>query len=269
MDALTFVVSPRARHQVALAEALQLGLARHGVQVHLATSARDAGPVVGCWGWRHGARLHAQGHEVLVAERGYLGDRFAWTSLGWNGLNGRASFHLPDDGGQRFERHFGGLMRPWRNDGHYALLIGQVPGDMSLQGRDIDPWYQYMAHSIRLAHPTLMLRFREHPEVIRHGGVCRARGIMRMNGELSAALAESAAVFTWNSNTAVEAVLAGVPAVTMDEGSMAWAVTGHSVGEIIRPDRSAWAARLAWTQWTMDEIESGDAWTVVRAGIEL
>jgi len=73
------------------------------------------------------------GRDVLVMERGYIGDRTHWTSLGWNGLNGRARVPLaPADGGARFERNYSRLMHPYNPAGHYALIIGQVPGDASL-----------------------------------------------------------------------------------------------------------------------------------------
>jgi hypothetical protein len=70
-------------------------------------------------------------------------------------------------------------------------------------------------------------------------------------------MAGAGLVVTFNSNTGVDAALFGRPVIAMDEGSMAWPVAGHQVTEIVMPDRSAWAARLAWCQWTMDEMRSG------------
>lgn len=57
----------------------------------------------------------------------------------------------------------------------------------------------------------------------------------------------------------------GVPVIACDPGAMCWDVAAHGLdAEIVRPSRDAWAARLAWTQWTIDEIESGEAWSHVR-----
>ena len=70
-------------------------------------------------------------------------------------------------------------------------------------------------------------------------------------------------VVTFNSNTGVEGVLAGVPTVTMDEGAMAYPVTGHKLVDIVTPDRMAWAYALAWKQWRMEEMFSGVCWDVV------
>jgi hypothetical protein len=65
---------------------------------------------------------------------------------------------------------------------------------------------------------------------------------------------------TLNSSVAVAAVMAGIPTITMDEGSMAWDVTGHSLDDIRTPDRRPWAHALAWTQYTDDEIKEGLLW---------
>jgi hypothetical protein len=47
--------------------------------------------------------------------------------------------------------------------------------------------------------------------------------------------------------------------VTMDEGAMAWDVTGHK-DEILKPARLPWLHWLAWTQFSHDEISEGKPW---------
>lgn len=247
------LASPRAPHQLAHQHALAQGLAACGVAADLSLGAAGRGVThVACWGWRQGAALRAAGHEVLVMERGYVGDRFAWTSLGWNGLNGRAQFSevppthpMPD-------------MAPWRQGGGYVLLLGQVPGDASLQGKDLSYWYAQTAGAARKAYGLPVL-FRPHPLAARRGGHRPVPGTLLSEGTLEHALTGAAVAITWNSNSAVDAVLAGVPTVTADEGSMAWEVTGHQIGDTVTPDRTQWLQRLVDRQWTMDEIRSGAA----------
>lgn len=249
----------RASHQRNCAEAVASGLRRHGRTVHIQESTSCTTKTVACWGWRKGKVLRDAGHEVLVMERAYLGDRYQWYSLGWNGLNGRADFRgVRDDGGARFREHFGHLMQPWRETpGKYVLLVGQVPGDASLQGRDLSSWYTVSAVTARAAYNMPVL-FREHPEA-------RKRGINRNPAytnpskaeTLAQALADAHVVITFNSNTAVESVLAGIPTVTADEGSMARSVTAHQTSMRVAPDRERWAAQLAWKQWTLTEIARG------------
>lgn len=190
-------------------------------------------------------------------ERGYVGDRFFYTSLGWNGLNGYASFpQAPKDNGERFSKH-GGRIAPWKTGGDNILILGQVPNDASLKGLDLLPFYKEWARAAQKAH-GLPVFFRQHPDVSRRGIAQYVRGAEVSSGSLSDALASAALCVTFNSNSAVEAVLAGVPTVAVDEGSMAWPVTSHTVSSIIRPDRESWASDLAWAQWSLEEIESGE-----------
>lgn len=247
------LASPRAPHQLAHQSALADGLAACGVDAEVSLGAVGKGTThVACWGWHQGRALREAGYEVLVMERGYVGDRFAWTSLGWNGLNGRADFpivlptHKPPD------------VKPWRRDGSYVLLLGQVPGDASLQGRDLSYWYAQVAGEARKAY-GIPVHFRAHPLAARRGGSKAVAGTMPSAGSLDEDLAGAAMAITWNSNSAVDAVLAGVPTVAMDEGSMAWEVTAHKVGDTVMPDRAEWLQRLVDYQWTLDEIRSGAA----------
>lgn len=268
MDEVTIIANVRAPHQCAHARALQRGLTRHGLNAPVVNDEKLArSAVVACWGWRIGARLRALGKRVLVMERGYLGDRFSWTSLGWNGLNGRATFHARDDGGERFRRHFGGLLRPWRSGGEYVLLIQQVAGDASLAGQDLGPWYRATARKAAEAF-GLPVRFRMHPEALKRGAgrLPAPAGTTLIAGELAENLARAAVVITWNSNAGVDAAMAGRPVIAFDAGSMAWPVAGHELAPPPTPDREPWGARLAWAQWRLDEIESGEAWELVRQG---
>lgn len=257
------IFSARALHQEQHAHALAEGCKVHGIPtIRMRYGERAATKMVACWGWRIGRQLRAAGHDVLVMERGYLGDRFAWTSLGWNGLNGRARFN-PKDDPERFAANFGGTMNPWKSDGDYVLLIGQVPGDASLGGMDLSRWYTNTARVAGLAYGK-PVRFRPHPMAIKRGVRQRVDNAPTLEGTLEEALAGAAVCVTFNSNTAVDAVMAGVPTVALDAGTMAFEVTARNIGEVYTPSRDRWATRLAWCQWTMDEIASGAAWESVQ-----
>ena len=68
-----------------------------------------------------------------------------WTSLGWNGLNGRSTWNAPADNGERFSENHGHLLKPWRKKDGYALIMGQVRGDAALSDVVIDHWYLKIA----------------------------------------------------------------------------------------------------------------------------
>lgn len=256
------IVGRNLGHQHDHANALEAGLSSMGIGSRRFHTAMGLKPqTAACWGWRIGKTLRDAGADVLVMERGYLGDRFKWTSLGWNGLNGYASFpEIPDDGGERFNTYFPGLMKPWRtNGGDYVLLIGQVPGDASLKGQDLRPWYAKTAQQAQMRYEIPVV-FRPHPLAARRGGVYVVPGTRMQHGSLAEALSKAAVVVSFNSNTTVESVLAGVPTVCMDRGSMAFDMCSHEVqAPLVTPDREQWAHQLAHRQFLLSEIRSGAA----------
>jgi len=249
---MRFDLSYRAPHHITHREAVEVGLRRHGVQGQYPN-------VVICWGWRTGAQHRKAGRDVLVLERGYVGDRFQYTSIGWNGLNGLATFpDYPGDGGARF-RSLGVPLQPWRPSGEYVLLVGQVHGDAALRGRNLAGWYVAAAKAAT-AEYGLPVRFRPHPLEVRRLGVVRTvAGTQQDTGPLQDTLARAAVVVTWNSNTGVDGLLAGKPVVAAGDGAMAAPLAARELGGRCDPDREAWAHALAWKQWTLDEIRSGDA----------
>lgn len=211
-----------------------------------------------CWGWRQGKRLHDRGFQVLVMERGYIGDRFKYTSLAWNGLNGHAEFpEIEYKGKERFYEH-GGSIKPWKESGKYALILGQVLGDASLQGKDLIPWYYEKAMEIK-AHYGIPVYFRPHPESVRRGGYYNVPDVPNISGQLEENLNDALFTVCFNSNSAVDSVLAGVPCVVGDRGTMAYEMCSTDIKNLIRPEREEWAYRLAYKQHSVEEITSGQA----------
>ena len=244
-------------------DAFVAGLRQHGIEPEerQAENWRKSDLAV-VWAHRDTA-LHnmqgAAGNHYLVLERGYIGDienRRRWTSMGYDGLNGRADFCNAGAGPARWEKHFAGFMRPWKDGGDYALLMGQVRGDASLAGMDIRAWYAEMAR--RLGDFGWTVMFRPHPRDL----TAAPDGAYALVGGLDSALSGAAVAVTWNSTSGVDAALSGVPVVAMDRGSMAWDVSAHRIEELNyeSTDRAAWSARLAYCQWNDDEIAGGVAW---------
>lgn len=235
----------------------------HGDEAHISQKPDDSDVHV-FWGLRRpwGQKAMADGKRCLVIERAYLGDRFRWISMGFNGLNGHADFRNADVPDDRWHRHWSHQVRPWRDGGEYALVIGQVPGDAALRGLNIYNWCQQQVYAAKKRYGRVV--FRPHP---------LAKQKMQLDGAeysertLAEDMAGAAVVITYNSNTAVDAVMAGVPAVAMDSGSMAYAVASHSVDDALYTgDRSDWGRRIAYAQWLPEEVEDGTAWGHLRHG---
>lgn len=239
------------------------GIAVHGVEIARFDDGKPNGDFAVVWGWRKGMRLRAEGFHkpILVMERGYIGDRTFWTSLGWDGLNGRARFTDVSDP-ERFAEHHSRFFRPWKDIGDYALLVGQVRGDTALIGVDIFSWYNRTAAA--LVDMGWQVRFRQHPrEIERHFDPTPIEGTEYSTSSLEEDLRGAALAVTYSSNTGVNAVMAGVPVHVEDVGSMVYDIASHDLG-VVRPDRSGRLDRLAWCQWSRAEIEDGSAWEIVR-----
>lgn len=238
-----------APHQLEHAMIMLGGLTRHGIEARLGDyDTPEPCDFAVCWGARQ-ERLFAAGRPLLIMERGHVGDRVAYTSVGWGGLGRRGRYPKAPDGGARWRARFGQLMQPWRYEPGYALVIGQVPGDAALRGLDVEAWARDTL--ARLDALGWDAGYRPHPLVT------------PSRTTLADQLAGSGLCVTYNSTAGVEAVLAGVPTVTLDEGAMAWPVTSHALAHQRWPDREAWAHDLAWTQWTREEIARGDAWAAL------
>lgn len=253
----------RAPHQVKAASGLIEGMSKHGITARIDPAYRPCDLAV-FWGHRQFDVIRRQREaraHYLVMERGYVGDRFHWTSLGFDGLNGRAKFPEVKDGGERWKKYFSSYIKPWHNGGRYAVIMGQVRGDASLMGVNFDAWLVQTYEKVKaLGYEPV---FRPHPQYRQ-----QAVRFPRLDGSLSEALAVASMVCTYNSNSGVDGVLAGVPTVTSDQGSMAWDVTSHDPGYLITPDRSEWCEKMAYTQWSPEEIQSGLAWEHLKGVIQ-
>lgn len=262
MFAVNIYANPKAAHQVKAALAALDGFRAHGVEAKL-TAFNEYQPtdLAVLWGHRSTMIMANQlgtGGDYLVMERGYIGDRMNWTSLGFNGLNGHAEFVESDDTtrGEPFRL----LTKRWNPQGDYYLICGQVLGDASL----VDVNYPDWVNSLPTEHKGKPVYFRPHPV-----GMAYKVKHEILKGDFAAALAGSAGVWIWNSNSGVDALLAGKPVVAFDKGAMCYDFAAHTLGEPnLEPCVQNMINKLAWCQWTMDEISTGVAWDHLKTRYE-
>lgn len=158
-------------------------------------------------------------------------------------------------------------MRDWRQaptrGRPIATIMGQVFGDAATRDVDLAAWQAEIARVLKAQ--GYEVHFRPHPVDVRKERVKVPPGaILRPTCEpIDTALAATDFAITFNSTSGVEAALAGIPVHAADEGSPAWPVASRDLRPR-RPDRGAWASRLAWAQWTIEEFRSGYAWEHVR-----
>ena len=189
--------------------------------------------------------------HVICIERGFV-DREHYYSAGWDSVGGEADFcnaNAPDD---RFKK-LNVSLSPWRVFGDYYLLVGQIPHDTSVQEiGDYDRWLYRTAETLLESNRVI---FRNHP--LRHDMPTLPSGVEISTDYLFQDIKDAHTVVGYSSNTLVEAGFAGKP--TVSYGSKAMNYKGFG-------GRGAWAARLAYAQWTLDEFRSGEAFTHLLKG---
>lgn len=209
---------------------------------------RDAGPddVLICWSPFLGTdrlaalrTIKAVGGRAIVMENGWLSPigprRFFQVALdGWNG-EGR----FPPGGPDRW-RGWGVPMLDWRRDGSHVLVIGQ-----KLKGADQDFRRMPEGWDYSLTLPT------------RRPVVRRTR---KTAVSLDEQLRDAWCTVTWTSTAAVKGLIAGVPAFYCGPTLICHELCrrGTDVDHPAYPEREPVFERLAWCQWTREEIATGE-----------
>ena len=171
-----------------------------------------------------------RGIPFIILENPVWGRKDDYYTWAYNGLNGLGftgnTVGLP-------HRECPDLL-PWREwDSGETVIYGQVEHDRALRGLDIYEWVEriqdILPHSV----------FREHPGMVDS----------RFNDvePLEDVLLRTSLAVTYSSTVGAEAVIAGIPTISMCAGSLAYAVSSHTLSDTpITPDRSEWIQTLAW-----------------------
>lgn len=249
-------------------EAFAEGLEKHGIQAIRHTIGDrprdlDCGVI---WGVHNKSLTdHFKAHDIdyIVLERGYIGDRTEWTSCGFNGLNGLGDFRNDDVGDERRHHVVEHLQPVRKSKGSYILIMGQIASDASVKRIGFNKWLQKTYDEIKDTTDKKVY-YRPHPL---DTNAFIPEGLEVINGDFHDVIAKAYCVVTLNSNSGVDTLLAGVPVISMDRGSMVYDVTKHLISDIINPEmlqRDQWLNKIAYCQWTMKEIKSGATWEYLR-----
>jgi hypothetical protein len=250
---------PHYRHEAFIA-----GLKAAGYTViHQAVGKVEPGDVLVIWN-RYGSneqladQFEARGGRVLVAENGYIGrdaqgrQHYAIAEHGHNG-----SGRWPAGDAQRWA----GLnveLKPWRGDGSHVLLCPNRP--FGMRGFEMPVhWVNDTLTALR-QYTRRPIRVRPHP------GNWQAQAPQT---PLADDLANAWAVVIWASSAGVHALAAGIPVICTAPHwickDAAFDGVNALAGDMDSPflrmgmtaTRQAAFERLAWAQWTVDEIAAG------------
>lgn len=172
----------------------------------------------------------------------------------------------------------------WKNSssGHIVLLL-QLPGDASLRGNNIYEWAMLTIKNIRQLsdkkiivrpHPLAPLRtgeefydffFSIHKEKINN---------VEFADPATTSLAENLlgayCTVSFTSGSAIDSVLSGIPTIAVDPGNFAFEISSNYIDDINNLKLSnqetinKWLRRLSYSQWTENEMRSGEAWKYIE-----
>ena len=195
-----------------------------------------------------------QGGTVLVAENGYCGrdgDGHQLYAISVHGHNGSgrwpgAGVGAPADYGARW-RGLGLELKPWRAAGEHVLVCPNRSFGTKVMAMP-QGWDQAAIKALR-KYTKRPIRLRPHP----NGNA--------ENPPLLADLERCWAVVVWASSAGVKALLAGVPVIALAPHWICKAAASADVSTIespAMPAREPVFERLAWAQWTVEEIARGE-----------
>lgn len=239
------------------------GLNSVGMEVHCAAPSKpDRETLLLIWnrysGWHSTAQqVEAAGGKVIVAENGYLSqgggvpkfdvhphgpkpESYYSVSEGWH--NGRGKW--PSGGPERFQA-LGVKLKPWRTDGTFILVCPNRSFGIGEQVMQPD-WAERCAARLKKMTDK-PVRIRPHP----------GNDAPRMG--LSEDLKGCWAVVVWSSSAAVHSLLAGIPTyIEAPHHVMKGASARGPLDSPELPDRLPHFERMAWSQWQLREVETGE-----------
>ncbi len=228
-----FYASPR---EIEMAEALE-----QGSPFEWADLDEEADCTCGGWGILRGMHQKreeaiANGHHYLYLDHAYIGRhehfRATWNEHHYLGL-GSPDHHLRPE--------------PWRQTGTHILITTQSPAWYAMHGSTEREWVLNKVKRIgEYSDRPIKVRPKNAPYPIAED------------------LKDCWALVTFESNTVVDAILAGVPAFC--DGGAGLMVASSNISHIELPFYPGdehimkWLGGLLENQWTRKQMASGEAW---------
>ena len=223
-------------------------------------------------GWARGV-LKAAGIPLVIADLGYIKrandaqDATGYNQIGIGRVGAIPSVPCPGDRLGTLGVTLSPPVGPEREK--VALILGQLPGD-SQHGLNGPALAAYLSE--RAGYWQALgyeVHYRPHPMAMALGlqPIPYVKARPPNEEALSKALSEARVAVTYNSTSAVEAILAGVPvdchwsahySLVADYG---WGAKAEEEGHayISVQDVHEYLCRVAYGQWTIPEIQSGEA----------
>lgn len=204
------------------------------------------------------------GRVAINADLGYWGRKDGGRFVGYHKLsvNGRhvtEYFQKRPKPRDRLDQWVGQL-RPWRRSGSHILVAGMGPKGSQYEGYAPQGWERRVIEIMR-KHTDRPIHYRPKPNFLGAQPIQGAKTVDRM-APLEQQLRGAHALVAHHSNAAIEALQYGVPVFVLEGPALLMGKSRFTeIEEPVYPDgREQWFRDLAYTQWSVAEMASGDAW---------
>lgn len=276
-------------------EALRDGFVKHGDTVAIAATHEFTEPdwssslavVIGIKG--HSKRIFEEyrrgGRHVMLVDKSYLGrGEYVRLSIGGFQPPYLHATPMPHDRWEKISRKCKIVVHPRRSGGQYLIYAGSSQkycdwhglGDVS-EFADTVCWRaRKNSRGLLKAQEPMRVLYRPkpswaagHPDEVKEvaGTEFSGPGV-----KLAQLLPGCHALITHGSNAAVEAVIAGVPAIVISQKACAAQLVAERKIENVRepffPDdamRLQWLADLSYSQFNLAELTNGTAWDILSS----
>jgi len=252
--------------QLAIAEACRCGAGALGIEVKVRDEFRrpegDGLILFGIGGENRAVydAYRGAGLPVVFWDKGYMG-RGAYYRVSVNEFQPHAYFQAVPRKPDRFLR-LAIEPAPFRRRGSTILFDGASQKYLSWQGLgQLEVWGAGVVATLR-RHSRRQIVYRPRPT---HNPEPHVPGAERGAPELRRELERAHLCVSYGGNIGVDALIAGVPHFALGD-SIARPLSETNWRNLDQPhvptdaERLQWLADLAYCQWTMDEIASGEAW---------
>jgi len=214
--------------------------------------------------------------------------RFGWNGYGWNDANCNNN-NVGPERWNKFESKTGIKFKDWKSQGGDIIIMGQKEGDSALvrlYDKGYKSFYDWVLDIIKQIrkYSDRRIIIRPHPRGL-DNGLKRTKKIVKaldnvfltenvkrggnQGGEsLLSDLSRAHCVITFNSLSAIEAVVQGIPVFALDPGSMVWPIAHKDLSQIENLkydiDMQDWKNKIAYTFWNRHEVKSGETWAHLK-----
>jgi hypothetical protein len=194
------------------------------------------------------SRIEQAGGVALIAENGFIKgplDGGSYYALAIGGHNGSGRWHV---GGSDRWNALGIELKPWRTVGEHILVAPNR--SFGMPGMAMPPdWARDVEKRLRKVTDK-PIRVRQHPG--------RTAPAVPLERDLESAWA----CVIWASSVGVKALIAGVPVICEAPHWICEGAAGRTLDiEVEQPcmrDRLQTLQSLAWAQWSVEELASGE-----------